>query len=136
MSPVHGLGKLASAVRTIALVGASNKPERASFGVMKFLLGKGYTVYPVNPVLHGQEILGQPVLLSLAECPNPIDMVDIFRNTDDAASVIDEAIALKEILDIKVIWCQLGVMPIEAGKRAEEVGLTLVMNQCPAIVWR
>lgn len=127
---------LRHSVRTIALVGASNKPERPSYGVMKFLLARGYTVYPVNPGLHGQEILGQPVFVSLAECPAPVDMVDIFRNTDAAASVIDEAVALRHSLDIKVVWCQLGVMPVEAGKRAQAAGLTVVMNHCPAIEWR
>jgi predicted CoA-binding protein len=122
--------------RTIALIGASAKPERPSYGVMQFLLSKGYTVYPVNPGLHGQEILGQPVYVSLAECPPPVDMVDIFRNTDAAAEVIDEAIALRHSLDIKTLWCQLGVTPHEAAKRAEAAGLRVVMNKCPAIEWR
>lgn len=122
--------------RTIALIGASNKPERASNGVMKFLLSKGYTVYPVNPGLHGQEIHGQPVYVSLAECPEPVDMVDIFRNTEDAALVIDEAIALRHRLQIKTIWCQLDVTPHEAAKRAEAAGLTVVLDRCPAIEWR
>lgn len=128
--------KLAHEVRTIALIGASNKPERASNGVMKFLLSKGYTVYPVNPGLHGQQIHGQPVYVSLAECPAPIDMVDIFRNTDDAADVIDEAISLRHSLDIKIIWCQLGVTPFEAAKRAQAAGLTAILDRCPAIEWR
>lgn len=128
--------QLAHQVRTIALIGASNKPERASHHVMEFLLSKGYTVYPVNPGLHGQQIHGQPVFVSLAECPAPIDMVDIFRNTEDAVAVIDEAILLRHSLDIKVIWCQLGVVPKEAAARAEEAGLTVVMDRCPAIEWR
>ena len=130
------LQELAHMTRTIALIGASNKPERASNGVMRFLLSKGYTVYPVNPGLHGQEIHGQPVYVSLAECPAPVDMVDIFRNTDDAAMVIDEAITLRHSLDIKTIWCQLGVVPKEAAERAQAVGLTVVMDRCPAIEWR
>lgn len=122
--------------RTIALVGASDKPDRASYRVMWFLLGRGYSVYPVNPKLHGKEIQGQPVYVSLAECPGPIDMVDIFRNTDDAATVIDEAIALRHTLNIKTIWCQLGVMPVKAAKRAENAGLRVVMDRCPAIEWQ
>lgn len=122
--------------RTIALIGASHKPERASHGVMRFLLSKGYTVYPVNPGLHGQELLGQPVYASLAECPAPVDMVDIFRNTEDAAMVIDEAIALRHTLQIKTIWCQLGVMPMEAAERARAAGLQVVLDKCPAIEWR
>lgn len=128
--------RIAAQVRTIALVGASPKPERPSYGVMKFLIEKGFTVYPVNPGLHGQEILGQPVYASLAECPTPIDMVDIFRNTDAAAEVIDEAIALRHSLGIKLLWCQLGVVPTEAAARAEAAGLTVVMDRCPAIEWR
>lgn len=125
-----------SITRTIALVGASNKPERASYHVMEFLLARGYIVHPVNPALVGQKIHGQSVAGSLAECPAPIDMVDIFRNTDDAAAVIDEAIALKDALHIKTIWCQLGVTPVEAGARAEAAGLNFVMDRCPAIDWR
>lgn len=122
--------------RTIALIGASNKPERASYHVMEFLLGRGYVVHPVNPGLAGGELLGQKVYASLAECPPPIDMVDIFRNTADAATVVDEAIALKDQLQIKTIWCQLGVTPVEAGERARAAGLTFVMDRCPAIDWR
>lgn len=122
--------------RTIALIGASNKPERPSYGVMRFLLSKGYTVYPVNPGLHGQQIQGQPVYVSLAECPAPVDMVDIFRNTEGAAEVIDEAIAIKDMLQLKTIWCQLGVTPQEAAERARQAGLQVVMDRCPAIDWR
>ncbi len=122
--------------RTIALIGASNKPERASFHVMEFLLARGYVVHPVNPGLAGQEILGRMVYASLAECPAPIDMVDIFRNTADAGGVIDEAIALKEKLGIQTVWCQLGVTPVQAGERAKAAGLQVVMDRCPAIEWR
>lgn len=122
--------------RTIALVGASNKPERDSYHVMEFLLSRGYTVYPVNPGLQGQTILGQPVYASLAECPKPVDMVDIFRNTEAAAGVIDEAIALRHALEINTIWCQLGVTPYEASDRARTKGLQVVLDKCPAIEWR
>jgi predicted CoA-binding protein len=127
---------IAARTKTIALIGASNKPERASYHVMEFLLAKGFIVYPVNPGLAGQELLRQPVYPSLADVPAPVDMVDIFRNTQDAAGVIDEAIALKDQLKIQTVWCQLGVTPIEAGKRAEAAGLTVVLNKCPAIEWR
>lgn len=122
--------------KTIALVGASNKPERASYGVMRFLLSRGYRVIPVNPGLAGQELQGQLVYGSLDSIREPVDMVDIFRNTDDAATVIDEAIALRDRLQIKTIWCQLGVTPREAAARAEAAGLTVVMDRCPAIDWR
>lgn len=122
--------------KTIALVGASNKPERPSYGVMRFLLGRGYAVLPVNPGLAGGEIQGQTVYASLADIRQPVDMVDIFRNTEDAAKVVDEAIALKDQLQIKTVWCQLGVTPREAGERAKAAGLTFVMDRCPAIDWR
>lgn len=122
--------------KTIALVGASHKPERPSYGVMRFLLSRGYTVIPVNPGLAGQELQGQRVYASLDDIRQPVDMVDIFRNTDDAAKVIDEAIALKDRLQINTIWCQLGVTPREAALRAEAAGLTVVMDRCPAIDWR
>lgn len=122
--------------KSIALVGASNKPDRASYRVMWFLLGQGYAVHPVNPGLAGQLVHGQEVYASLADCPAPIDMVDIFRNTDDAAKVIDEAVALKDRLQIKTVWCQLDITPHEAAARAEAAGLQVVMDRCPAIEWR
>lgn len=125
-----------STTKTIALVGASNKPERDSYHVMEFLLQRGYVVHPVNPGLAGQTIHGQKVIASLAECTPPVDMVDIFRNTEAAAGVIDEAILLREKLHIKTIWCQLGVTPHEAALRAEQAGLVVVMDKCPAIEWR
>jgi len=128
--------EIARQTRTIALIGASNKPERPSHGVMGFLLSRGYVVHPVNPGLAGGELLGQKVYATLPDCPAPIDMVDIFRNTADAATVIDEAIALKDRLHIKTIWCQLGVTPHEAGERAKAAGLNFVMDRCPAIDWR
>lgn len=122
--------------KTIALIGASNKEDRPSFRVMRFLLQQGYVVHPVNPGLAGQTIHGQKVYAALADCPPPIDMVDIFRNTDDAADVIDEAIALKAVLQIRTIWTQLGVTPVAAAERAAKAGLQVVMNHCPAIEWR
>lgn len=130
------LAHIRRTTRTIALVGASNKPERASHRVLEFLLSREYTVYPVNPGLAGQALLGQKVYASLADCPAPVDMVDIFRNTEDAADVVDEAARLKEQLGIRTVWCQLGVVPTEAARRAEAAGLTVVLDRCPAIEWR
>lgn len=126
---------IARRTRTIALVGASPKPERPSFGVMGFLIARGYRVHPVNPGFAGQEIQGQRVYATLADVPGPVDMVDIFRNTADAATVIDEAIALKDRLGIQTVWCQLGVVPHDAAARAEAAGLTVVLDRCPAIDW-
>ncbi len=127
---------MAHQVKRIALVGASDKPDRPSYGVLRFLLSRGYEVLPVNPVLAGQEIHGQLVYASLSELPAPIDMVDIFRNTESAAETIREAIVLKDQLQLKIIWCQLGVTPHVAAAHAEEAGLIVVMDRCPAIEWR
>lgn len=115
--------------KVIALVGASDKPARASHRVMAFLLDKGYRVIPVNPGKAGGEILGQTVVGSLAQIDEPVDMVDIFRNSEAAGQVVDEAISIKA----KVIWMQLGVINEEAAARAEAEGITVIMDRCPKI---
>ena len=116
-------------VKTIALVGASANEVRPSYFVMKYLLDKGYDVIPVNPGLAGKEILGQEVYASLMDIPKPIDMVDIFRNSEAAGPITDEALALEP--KPKVIWMQLSVRNDEAAARAEAAGLKVVMNRCP-----
>jgi len=118
-----------SAVKTIAMVGASDNPDRPSNGVMHFLQTKGYKVYPINPSLAGQTLWGEKVYGSLQELPEKPDMVELFRNSEAAGPLTDEAIALAA----KVVWMQLGVINPEAAERALAAGLTVVMNRCPAI---
>lgn len=116
--------------RRIALVGASAKPERPSHGVMGFLIRHGFDVTPVNPGLAGQTIHSRTVVASLAEA-GPLEIVDIFRASDQVGPVVEEAIAL----GAKVIWMQLGVVNREAAALARAAGLTVIMDRCPAIEW-
>ncbi|WP_187970539.1 CoA-binding protein [Aquibium microcysteis] len=117
--------------RTIAVVGASANDVRPSFFVTKYLIDKGYTVYPINPGQAGKEILGRPVFARLADVPEPIDMVDVFRASDAAPGIVDGALALDPLP--KVIWLQLGVRNDAAAAKAEEAGVKVVMNRCPKI---
>ena len=116
-----------------AFVGASANTSRPSYFAMKYLLGKGYGVIPINPGLAGQELLGQKVYGSLAEVPGPVDVVDIFRSSDAALGIVRQAIALKEKLGLTTIWMQLGVRSDEAAAEAEAAGLKVVMNRCAKI---
>ena len=118
-------------VKTIAMVGISPKENRPSYFVFKYLLERGYRMIPVNPGQAGEEILGQKVYAKLADIPDPIDMVDIFRASQHAPAVVEEALALKP--PPAVIWMQLGVRNDEAAARAEAAGLKVVMNRCPKI---
>lgn len=131
--PDDEISKILSDARNFACVGASAKPNRPSFFVMKYLLSKGYRVIPVNPGVAGQDILGQRVVASLADAPAPIDVVDIFRNSEAALELTRAAIKLKPKLGIKVIWMQLGVINEQAAGEAEAAGLTVIMNRCPKI---
>ncbi len=115
--------------RTIALVGASDNPGRASFGVMKFLQDRGYRVIPVNPRITGEHVHGEFVWRELAQIGEPIDIVDIFRRPIAAGEAVDEAIAI----GAKAVWLQIGVINEEAAKRAEDAGLKVVMDRCPKI---
>lgn len=129
MNEIETVTRVLENSRLIALVGASPKPERASYRVMAFLLRQGYRVIPVNPVKAGSEILGQRVVASLAEIDEPIDLVDIFRNSDAAGEVVDEAIAV----GAGAVWMQLGVIDQAAADRATKAGLDAIMDRCPAI---
>jgi uncharacterized protein len=127
------IASILAGAKTIAMVGASAANNRPSYFAMKYLLGKGYEVIPVNPTLPGQEIQGRKVYASLADVPGPIDIIDIFRNSAAALEVVREAIRLKHKLGIKVIWMQLGVRNDQAAAEAESAGVQVVMNRCPKI---
>tara|TARA_Y100000588_G_scaffold381249_1_gene466575 strand:+ start:1171 stop:1650 length:480 start_codon:yes stop_codon:yes gene_type:complete len=116
-------------VKTIAMVGASTNWNRPSYFAMKYLQTKGYRVIPVNPVVAGQELLGEAVWSSLDEIDEPIDMVDIFRNAEAAGPITDAAIEI----GAKVVWMQFGVINHEAAARAEAAGLRVVMDRCPKV---
>ncbi len=118
-------------VETIALVGASPNSARPSYGVMSFLLSKGYTVLPVNPGQEGKEILGQKVYAKLADIPVPVDMVDVFRASEYLSGVVEEVIHMSP--RPKVLWAQLGVKDHDAAAKGEHYGLEVIMDRCPAI---
>ena len=126
------IARLLETTRTIALVGASDRPERAAFEVMGVLLAHGYHVIPVNPALAGQQIHGHTVVATLADVGEPIDMVDVFRRSEFVAQVVEDAIAA----GAKAVWTQLGVIDEAAADRAEAAGLTVVMDRCPKIELR
>ncbi|HWX47697.1 MAG TPA: CoA-binding protein [Roseomonas sp.] len=117
--------------RRIAVVGASANPMRPSNGVTAFLVGRGFDVTPVNPGLTGQRLHGSTVAASLEEA-GPLEMVDIFRRSEEAGKVVDEAIRL----GARTVWMQLGVIDTAAAERARAAGLVAVMDRCPVIEWR
>ena len=116
-------------VKTIALVGASEKVTRPSYGVMAYLLEQGYKVIPVSPKLAGQTLLAQHVYAELSDIPQPIDMVDVFRQPDAAYDIAKQAVAI----GAKVLWLQIGVINEQAAILAKDAGLTVVMDRCPKI---
>ena len=125
------IGGILNSVKTIAMVGASPNDVRPSFFVLKYLLAKGFSVFPINPGHAGKEILGRTVYARLVDLPEPIDMVDIFRGSAAVPGVIEEILRLDPLP--KVVWMQLGVRNDEAAARAEAAGMRVVMNRCPKI---
>ncbi len=122
-----------SSVRTIAMVGASGDWKRPSYFAMKYLQRRGYKVIPVNPTRAGDEILGEAVYASLADVPGPIDMVDVFRSSEAALGVAEDAVAVMADKQIKVLWLQLGIRNDAAAELAEGAGLQVIMDRCPKI---
>ena len=120
------IDELLKSARTIAVVGASDRPDRASYGVMKFVQDRGYRTIPVNPRITGEHVHGEFVWRELAQIGDPIDIVDIFRKSDDVGPVVDEAIAI----GAKAIWMQLGISNADAAAKAEAAGLKVVEDKC------
>ena len=120
---------LLESARTIAMIGASDRPDRPSYGVMAKLQAHGYRVIPVNPQITGEHVHGEFVFRDLSQLGDPIDIVDIFRNSAAAGDAVDQAI----LAGAKAVWMQLGVINEEAAARAEAAGLQVVMDRCPAI---
>ena len=123
------IAELLTNARTIAMVGASDRPDRPSYGVMKFLQDCGYRVLPVNPQITGEHVHGEFVWRELAQIGVPIDIVDIFRRPEAAGEAVEQAI----FVGAKAVWMQLGVINEEAAARAEAAGLKVVMDRCPKI---
>ncbi len=122
------LSEILSSNPTIAVVGASPTRDRVSRAIMGYLIQHGYNAVPVNPVYAGQKIFGKTVYASLADVPEPIDIVDIFRRTDKLGETVDEALALKQ--KPKVVWMQLGLRDEAAAERVQAAGLTVIMDHC------
>jgi predicted CoA-binding protein len=123
------IANLLNATRTIAVVGASVKPDRPSYGVMAALQRAGYRIVPVNPGIAGRTILGETVVASLADIAQPVDMVDVFRRAEDTPAVARDAVAI----GAKSLWLQLGVANDETAEIADAGGLDVVMDRCVAI---
>ena len=126
LTSAEDIAELLTSARTIAMVGASDRPDRPSHGVMKFLQSHGYRVLPVNPQITGEHVHGEFVWRELAQIGEPIDIVDIFRRPQAAGEAVDEAIAV----GAKAVWLQLGIVNEEAAQRAEQAGLQVIMDRC------
>jgi uncharacterized protein len=126
LTRAEDIAELLTNTRNIAMVGASDRPDRPSHGVMKFLQSHGYRVFPVNPQITGEHVHGEFVWRELAQIGEPIDIVDIFRRPQAAGEAVDQAIAV----GAKAVWLQLGIVNEEAAQRAEAAGLHVVMDRC------
>ena len=129
LTAAEDIADLLQNARTIAMVGASDRPDRASYGVMKFLQDQGYRVIPVNPRITGEHVHGEYIWRELDQIGEPIDIVDIFMRSETVGPIVDDAIKV----GAKAVWMQLGVVNHEAAARAEGAGLKVVMDHCPKI---
>tara|TARA_X000000950_G_scaffold248473_1_gene307525 strand:- start:2403 stop:2813 length:411 start_codon:yes stop_codon:yes gene_type:complete len=125
----NNIKEILNNVNSIAIIGASDNPERDSYKVMQFLIENGYKVFPINPNLQNKTILNQRCYSSLNEVDEKIDMVDIFRQKDAVMEITKEAISI----GAKVLWTQLNIVDHEAAEIAEKVGVKVIMNRCPKI---
>ena len=123
------IDELLRGAKTIAVIGASDRPDRASYGVMKFAQDHGFRTIPVNPRITGEHVHGEYIWRELSQIGEPIDIVDIFRKSEEVGPIVDQAIAV----GAKAVWMQLGVEDAEAAAMAEAAGLKVVMNRCPKI---
>ena len=129
LTRAEDIAELLTNARNIAMVGASDRPDRPSHGVMKFLQSHGYRVFPVNPQITGERVHGEFVWRELSQIGEPIDIVDVFRRPQAAGDAVDQAIAV----GAKAVWLQLGIVNEEAAQRAEQAGLKVVMDRCMKI---
>jgi len=129
LSRDEDIAELLTNTRTFAVVGASDRPNRPSYGVMRFLQDWGYRVLPVNPQITGEHVLGEYVWRELGQIGVPIDIVDVFRRPEMAGHAVDQAI----FVGAKAVWMQIGVVNEQAAARAEAAGLKVVMDRCPKI---
>jgi len=120
--------------KVIAAIGVSTNPVRPSYFVMRYLLGKGYRVLPVNPAYAGQDLFGETVVGSLSDLTEPVDMIDIFRRSDAVPQIVDEALAALPAL--RTIWMQIGVEHAQAAARAQALGQSVIENRCPKIEYQ
>lgn len=131
--PDHLIRRILDQTNTIAMIGASKNWVRPSNFAMKYLQQKGYKVIPVNPACAGININNETCYSELSEVPGPVDMVDIFRRSEEAGAIVDQALTVKDNVGVKTVWMQLGVTDEAARVRAEDAGLNVIMNRCPKI---
>lgn len=128
------LKQVLARTKAVAVVGVSSNPVRPSYFVARYLMLKGFTIYPVNPVYAGQTLFGNKVVASLSDLAAPVDMVDIFRRSDAVPEIVDEALAV--LPKLQTIWMQIGVSHAAAAQKARDAGITVIQDRCPKIEYQ